>query len=87
MHDTRAPLSLSVEHCADTLPVLRHDGLRIAERHGGQCQREHTVLWPLNVRTSRSVRDLFKGWRTNHPVNQPKSWGLALKSLPLGLFV
>ena len=38
MHDTRVPLSLSVKHCARTFPVLHHDGLRIAEHHGGHWQ-------------------------------------------------
>jgi len=62
MHDTRAPLSLSVKQCARTFPVLRHDGLRIAEHHGGKWQSTlHIVLRPLNVRARRSVRDPFKG--------------------------
>jgi len=62
MHDTRAPLSLSVKHCARSFPVLRHDGLRIAEHHGVKWQSAlDTVMGPLNVRARRSVRDPFKG--------------------------
>jgi hypothetical protein len=63
MHDTRVPLSLSVKqiarahsrYCVTMAFVMRN----IMAASGSQPA--HTVLWSLNVRASRSVRDPFKG--------------------------
>jgi len=61
MHDTRAPLSLSAKqiaraqsrYCVTVAFVSRN----IMAASGSQPAR--TVLWPLNVHASRSVRDPF----------------------------